>query len=219
MDKQDRKINLILSTSEYSYPFRLEKAINVGHISNVIVAAELSPADSWKALVHATYPSGNSKVRAGENIIGMGPNLAELFISTYGGHLLTMHFALDRLADAKESFSKKQGFPGLVELQAETGIEVKGAKPYLSLMAKDGFAPLKKKDMNVAKQLSSIGLCGVVADSFKSSGVPRFLWEKGETSLGLIPSSQLTRLAIGKAIAAETFGWGRLLPWRWFKGK
>ena len=119
----------------------------------------------------------------------------------------------------QRNFSMKQGFPGLVELQAGTGIEVKGAKPYLSLMAKDGFAPLKKKDMNVAKQLSSIGLCGVVADSSKSSGVPRFLWEKGETSLGLIPSSQLTRLAIGKAIAAETFGWGRLLPWRWFKGE
>lgn len=211
--KQDNKLNLIMATSEYSFPQALENVVSLRHISSVVVAAELTPKDTWSLLVNARYPNSSEtnvtgKVPPeGEKIIGMGPNLAELFLSAYGGHLLSMKNALYRLKLMKNTFRLRGAFPTMASRIAACLEETPGTRKLLSEMAEFGFASVEVSSLEAANKIAELDIGGVVTQDAIVLGVPNTsIWENADTETdiydyGVLPSSQTMRLVIGRHLA------------------
>jgi hypothetical protein len=92
-------------------------------------------------------------IKAGLKKIGMGSNLAKLFISAYGGHFHRVQEALLNLALRQDMFTVQDGLnklSGNIERCLRTG---KRGGPYsmetlLEKMAIQGFAPVEDDQTN-----------------------------------------------------------------------
>ena len=74
LTKESRSINVIISTSEYAYPYRLQHGnfFNATNLTRTLLAGELPPA-AMRALLMGTW--------------GLGPRLTDVFLGYLGGQL------------------------------------------------------------------------------------------------------------------------------------
>ena len=71
-------------------------------ISTVLFAGEVPPHSMWELLV-------TKEDSGGKPLIGMGKNLAELLIASYGGHVLRIEQTVSLLASEKKNLSIDTG--------------------------------------------------------------------------------------------------------------
>jgi hypothetical protein len=146
-------------------------------------------------------------IKAGLKKIGMGSNLAKLFISAYGGHFHRVQEALLNLALRQDMFTVQDGLnklSGNIERCLRTG---KRGGPYsmetlLEKMAIQGFAPVEDDQTNETNAflISEQNVGGVVEAGNVAPGVRPELWlvDGQPTKYALIPTSQSARLVIAE---------------------
>mmetsp|Transcript_5657 Transcript_5657/g.9967 ORF Transcript_5657/g.9967 Transcript_5657/m.9967 type:complete len:650 (-) Transcript_5657:180-2129(-) len=219
LTKEDNRMAVILASSEHSYPFDLEMkyGMNLQDIGKVrAFANEIPPYSMWDLLTNSTYETGIllHNITAGNKKIGMGPNLAKLFISAYGGHFLNVQQALSNLAQRRDAFALEDS---LNEIHSEVMLclntdKLWGAYGMVSLleqMASRGFAPVEDIQMKMTNGhafcVSKNNVGGAIKKGSLSPGVPPELWlvDGKEVTYALIPTSQSARLVI----AAKTLAW------------
>jgi hypothetical protein len=89
LTKQSKELDVIMASSEYSYPYLLERGgLNKNDISAILFACEIPPKSIWELVVKKK--NGDSD----QPVIGISKNLAHLLITCYGGHVLCMSPAL-----------------------------------------------------------------------------------------------------------------------------
>lgn len=87
--KQNNQCKIILASSEHAFPFRLNAVAGINFSQNVtdrIFAGEVPPKDMFEMLTKKW---------------GMGPSLASVFISCYGGHIWNCALAVAKLVSQK----------------------------------------------------------------------------------------------------------------------
>ena len=118
---QDKLISLVLISSDFTLPFRLQAAGFDRDIGKVMIIGEVLEPEMLKMLQDW----------------GMDVDLAEKFYAYFGGDIFTTKQALDMLIDQKEAFD-----PFAVIQCPGLGSCVKDpkARTHLELMAKQGFS-------------------------------------------------------------------------------
>lgn len=181
-------MNVILSSSEHSFPFKLKKMkFNINDLRRLLFFNEVSPRDCYDLLV---------------NEWGVGENLAISLLNVYGGHLFNISEAINALALSNGSFTTplSEGASGdIVDVLKSAGgydeskriNENSEVVKALKALAEKGFYPVGKP--NVAKeseplpleeQLSQLNIAGVVGRNSVVPGVPQEMW-KGKFSAEL----------------------------------
>ena len=184
--KQERQLSVILSCSEFSFPYQISKLkINTAHVRNVVVLHEIPPNEMFKLLV---------------DDLEMGEELAVALISFYGGSLLDIENALINLSIEKNSYV--MSVPCHVSLSlsnAEAEAEDKKVteefKKILKQLSVQGFAEIKQKS-EVAEILVKHYVAAFLLSGAKYNGVSTKIRQPEED--GLIPALQVFRIAIPK---------------------
>jgi energy-coupling factor transporter ATP-binding protein EcfA2 len=202
--KQDRKLNVVLATSEHAYPYQLEQAhLNLMDLSRVIVAGELSPKDSWRLLVNATYPPGIVKGEEGSTIIGMGSRLARLCLAAHGGHVLQIKNAVELLS-IKRSRVEVLGTMQGASAAIKECLRAPGGRHLLHGMAEKGFVAVDTPDLQIVEMIAKVNVGGVVSrERSVVVGLDESLWQETTCDYGLLPSTQSMRLAIARQLAVN----------------
>jgi hypothetical protein len=218
--KELRKLQVIMASSEYAYPYLLEdNGLNLNDIKSVLFAGEIPPKSMWELLVTKKIRSTNKAV------IGMGENLARLLIASYGGHFLYMSDSLSNLMTNKELFAIamelnpiSKSITAVLEMYPRTGLT------YLRHLAESGFAPVVNPRDPVVEMIVRSNIGGVVTRT-KSVvvGLPNTIW-KEDFVYGLVPTSKSARNLIAinvlyfeKRLAEERRRgrwWNRIRFWR-----
>ncbi len=181
--KERRRMNVILSASEYSEPYRLsELGFKSDHFSRTVLMPEVSPKDMRELL---------------ERKWGMGPNLATAFMSVWGGHVWATFNGLSLLASGKGSFSAIQNpiafssdaVDGVTDCLAadsaaspmlaattEEGGSMTGMVDLLKKLATHGYAMVPSRKDPRAKLISERNVGGVVTANTLAPGVPPDAW-------------------------------------------
>jgi hypothetical protein len=216
LTKQDKRMAVILSSTDISFPLDLEKyGMNLEDVGNVkAFANEIPPYSMWDLLTNSTYETNIPlhNIKAGLKKIGMGPNLAKLFISAYGGHFFRVQRALSNLSQRRGAFAIADS---LNEIYGEVATclntdKLWGAYGMVSLleqMASRGFAPVEDTQTNMTNAfcVSKNNVGGVIEFGNVSPGVRPELWlvDEKPVNYALIPTSQSARLVI----ASKTVAW------------
>ena len=176
LTKQRRKINALIVSSEYGYPYRLrhENFFNTTNLTANIVAGEVPPAD-MHALLRAW---------------GLGSQLADVFLAFYGGHVHMASQALAELAGKLDAFNCEEVAPdgalgAIVEALGSGGSS--GAAALLRSAAQRGFARVQKEGDVCAQALARANLGGLVRAKGKVVGLPQGV--RGGANFGFVPSS------------------------------
>jgi hypothetical protein len=73
--KKSRELEVIMASSEYAYPYVLERnGLNRNDITAVLFAGEIPPKSMWELFFTKKEKNGSSN----QPVIGMGENLAHL---------------------------------------------------------------------------------------------------------------------------------------------
>ena len=193
LTKEDKKLNVLLASSEHAYPFRLQQNLgfNLSNVGRTVFAGEVPPAAMRELLI---------------NHWGMGKGLAEHCLAAYGGHVWHTSMAISRLSLRKEEFAAEDMVPiglysGIMKcLKAEA--ENKGITNLLRELAVHGWAPIDDATDPSAEIFSENNVAGVVSKQSLVVGLPRTVWAKG-AKYGLVPASQQVRLMIGEVLSRE----------------
>jgi hypothetical protein len=216
--KQSRQLEVIMASSEYSYPYLLEdNGLNMNDIKAILFAGEIPPKSMWELLVTKKIGKTNMPV------IGMGENLAHLLIASYGGHVLCISSALDQLTTKKEHFMIADALNPISENITEV-LEVHPRKGlmYLRRMAECGFAPVAKSRDPVVEMIVRSNIGGIVTrPNSKVVGLPSTIWKKN-FAFGLVPTSESARNLIAinvlyseeRRLEEERRWWNRIRFWR-----
>jgi len=188
--KQTREITVLLASSEYSFPFRLNKlGFNLTNITRTIFAGEVPPLDMLDLL---------------QNKWGMGSNLAEAFVNVYGGHIQLASFGVSALLLNKEDFMPRDAlplgiYPGIIAcIKAELSgdAKMKGTIDILRQMAISGCFPLLDDSDPRVELISRLNVGGVVTTVGTVVGVPKSAF--GNSNFAVVPAFQVVRLMIAK---------------------
>ena len=184
LSKQERQLSVILSCSEFSFPYQMSKLkISTAHVRKVVVLHEIPPNEMFKLLV---------------DDLEMGEELALALISFYGGSLLSIREALMDLSIEKNSYV--MSVPCHVSLSlsnAEAEAEDKKVteefKKILKQLSVQGFAEIKQKS-EVAEILVKHNVAAFLLSGAKYNGVSTKIRQPEKD--GLIPALQIFRIAI-----------------------
>jgi len=186
--KQSNSCKVILTSSEYSFPFQLDKlgeGIFSANASEKVYTTEIAP--------HYMYYALTMKWK-------MGHHLAAVFIACFGGHLWNCANAFDMLKSKKERFKARSvlGSSQFSNVDICLNSPIEQMKELLEDVAKFGFAPvLNERDPRVEFGTSN-GIIGVIdPDAVVLEHVPAEI--KGHRC-GVIPSSQSMRLIIANVL-------------------
>jgi hypothetical protein len=174
--------------------------LNLQDVTRVIFAGEIPPSDMWKLLVNATYEQGDN---TGDIFIGMGPRLAELCLSAYGGHFLRVKNAIAKLCQQESQFEASSLLPDLDANIIECLDSSMKSRPLLEAMAKSGFAPIETYKNAVVEMIAKFNIGGVVRKKATICGLSKTKWNGTECTYGLIPSSESVRLVIATTLNAK----------------
>jgi hypothetical protein len=209
--KESKTLDVIMASSEYAYPYLLEKnGLNLNDITKVLFVGEIPPHSMWELLVTKKFGKTNKPV------IGMGENLAELLIASYGGHFLRMTRALELLLTEKEFFTIDMALnPISNNITKVLKMNPRKGLVYLRQMAGRGFAPVANPEDPVVEMIVRSNIGGIITkrDS-KVVGLPTIIWKKGDT--GLIPTSESARNLIAIKVLQfeqERRWWRRIRFW------
>ena len=177
LTKQSCKINALIVSSEYGYPYRLQhdNFFNITNLTDTLFAGEVPPAEMRVLL---------------QEVWGLGPELSDVFLAYYGGHVHLASQALTKLTAMLDQFKCKsvapKGAAGAIARCLEA--DASGDKRrMLHAMALKGFAPIVHEGNAQAQALSQANLGGVIDTDATVVGLP---WElrTGE-NYGIVPSS------------------------------
>ena len=179
LTKQSNRMNALIVTSEYSFPYRLQhdNFFNTSNLTRTLFAGEVPPAD-MRALLRAW---------------GLGPRLCDVFLAFYGGHVHLAAQALALLEEQQDLFRCDAVAPLGVRsalgtcLQESRGPEMAAM---LRAMAAQGFAPVSSVGDACAQALSQASVGGLVVTSATVVGLPEGLREGAR--FGCVPSSNFS---------------------------
>ena len=214
LTKQSRKMNALIVSSEYGYPYRLrhDNLFNTTNLTASIFAGEVPPAD-MRALLRDVW--------------GVGPRLADVFLAFYGGHVHMASQALAELAAQLDGFDCERVAPdgalgAIVAALGSSSTEGRGAAALLRSAAQQGFARVQQEGDASAQALARANLGGLVKAQGLVVGLPKSV--RGDANFGFVPSSHFLRHLIARELYAErkdreqfakreARGW--LGGWRW----
>ena len=182
LTKQDRSLSVIMATSDYGFPFSLDKiGYNRNHILKSLVLSDVSPSDTLRLL----------------SSWGVRPSLAYLLVEVYGGHILQISQALVVLhgdkdnAEIKESFIEKLSdqIIACISESKEKGVNEKVMEALDTLM-RTGYFVCEFNDP-LAALITKHNIAGFIGDR---AVVPGLSKEVRGGRPGLIPSSQMIRI-------------------------
>jgi hypothetical protein len=195
LTKELRELEVIMASSEYAYPYVLERnGLNLNNITAVLFAGEIPPKSMWELLVTKKGKNGSSN----QPVIGMGENLAHLLIASYGGHVLWMSYALEALTTKKEVYTIDMGLRPIfynvakvLELFPHKGLV------YLRQMAERGFAPVAEPEDKVVEMIVRSKIGGLITkQGSEVVGLPTSIWKQGDAGLVPISGSARNKIAI-----------------------
>jgi hypothetical protein len=194
LSKQERKMNVLLGSSEYDYPFRLRhgRFFNTANFTDTLFAGEVHPAAMRDLLLRHW---------------GLGPRLTDVFLAFFGGHIHMASLALSKLAEELDVFDCGEVGPDGVLGAIVDCIEGKiggdkggsesdggsGTRPMIAVLcalAETGFAPVSSDSNALAQTLSLANVGGLIKTSSKVMGLPKSL--RSSANFGVVPSSQYT---------------------------
>jgi hypothetical protein len=182
LTKQTNAMNVLLVSSEYSYPYRLrhENFFNTSNISATLFAGEVPPAE-MRTLLRDTWD--------------LGPRLSDVFLAFYGGHIYMASRALPKLAAQLDAFKctsvAPDGAVGAIAAALGSGrssSEKNKARALLRSAAQRGFAPVQEEGDASAQALARANLGGLVNSEGLVVGLPESV--RGKSKFGFVPSSQ-----------------------------
>lgn len=190
LTKESRSLNVLISTSEYAYPYRLQHGnfFNATNLTRTLMAGELSPA-SMRALLMGTW--------------GLGPRLTDVFLAYLGGHIHLAAQALDRLASTLDGFDVLEAAPSLCAVGVNTCLREggEGARTLLNALAVAGWAGVGGPQEPALQSLARGNLGGFVDQSAIVVGVPQKLRRSGASGLGAVPSFHYLRHVVAHRLA------------------
>ncbi|CAK9075230.1 unnamed protein product [Durusdinium trenchii] len=177
--KQDKLSSVVLISSEFGYPFRLQAAgLDLRDIGNIILIGEVPESDMIKML---------------QDDWGMDADLAEMFYNYFGGDIYTTKQALESLIRKKDTFDpfavvRCPGLPSCVENAA--------ARAHLENIAKQGFSLVKNVETDEgAKMIAEKNVGGVIDKDAITFGLPP-IFTGTDRKWAVIPSSYHMKLLI-----------------------
>ena len=215
LTKQSGKLDVVMASSEYAYPYLLEEnGLNLNDISEVLFAGEVPPHSMWELLV-------TKKGSGGKPLIGMGKNLVELLIASYGGHFLRIKQAVSSLVMKKEKQSVDMSLnPIAANITRALKKYPKESSPLLRKLAVQGFALVEEPNDPVVEMIVRSNIGGIIGKLGSTAvGLGEDIWTD-QRSFALIPTSESARNLISiftvyeEARRAEE---ARLAKRRWWK--
>ena len=177
--KETSQASVILVSSEFGYPFRLQAAgLRLRDIGNIIVIGEVLESDMIKML---------------KDDWSMDEDLAEMFYNYFGGDIYTTKQALDSLIRKKDTFDpfavvRCPGLPSCVKNAA--------ARAHLENIAKQGFSLVKNVETDEgAKMIAEKNVGGVVDKNAITFGLPT-IFTGTDRKWAVIPSSYHMKLLV-----------------------
>ena len=181
--KQDMLSSVVLISSEFGYPFRLQAAgLDLRDIGKVIVIGEVPESDMLKML---------------KDDWGMDKDLAEMFYEYFGGDIFTTKQALESLIRKKDNFDpfavvRCPGLPSCVKNAA--------ARAHLENIAREGFSLVEDVKVDEgAKMIAEENLGGVIKKGAVTFGLPTIFTGTDE-EWAVIPSSYHMKLLIARKL-------------------
>ena len=181
--KQDKLSSVVLISSEFGYPFRLQAAgLDLRDIGNIILIGEVPESDMIKML---------------QDDWGMDADLAEMFYNYFGGDIYTTKQALESLTRKKDTFDpfavvRCPGLPSCVENAA--------ARAHLENIAKQGFSLVKNVETDEgAKMIAEKNVGGVIDKDAITFGLPP-IFTGTDKEWAVIPSSYHMKLLIARKL-------------------
>jgi hypothetical protein len=178
LTKQSRKMNALIVSSEYAYPYRLRhnNFFNTTNLSFTFFAGEVPPGRMRELL---------------RNEWGLGPRLSDVFLGFYGGHVHMASEALAWLERCLDGFEcdvvAPDGVAGAIARCLEEDDAAGSMKGMLTAIAERGFAPLSHEGDPCAQALSLANVAGVVKTSGTVVGLPQEF--RVGVSYGVVPAS------------------------------
>lgn len=190
LTKQEKKLNVVLVSSEHSFPFRLANpslSFNIINITKFIFAGEIPPKNMYSLLTEQW---------------SIGENLALAVMSHFGGHIYDSFLALKSLDENNEEVFLNASLYSSVRhcLQQCLGDskKEKEMKRLLTEMAVKGFVPIQDENDPLAEIISKNNVGGVVRRDSNVIGLSKNVWDGYK--YGLIPSRNSIRLVIAKIL-------------------
>ena len=181
--KQDKLSSVVLISSEFGYPFRLQAAgLDLRDIGKVIIIGEAPKVSMLKML---------------KDDWGMDNDLAEMFYNYFGGDIYTTKQALESLTRKRENFDpfavmQCPGLPSCVKIAA--------ARAHLEYIAKQGFSLVEDVKTNKgARMIAEENLGGVINKDAITFGLPAIFIDTVE-EWAVIPSSYHMKLLIARKL-------------------
>jgi hypothetical protein len=197
--KQKNAMAVILTSSEHVFPYKLSQAnkggLKVESVGNVVFAGEIPPKEMWDLLVTAKQDDSSKKV------IGMGFNLAELCLDSYGGHVWYTSMAVEKLLNRKEDFKAEMAGPFSLYNEIEQCLKNDESKEMLKSLAKSGFCSVGDFENKQVKEISEKDIGGLVNSAGVAIGLPATVWANTRDKFGLVPTAQVLRLMIADKLA------------------
>eukprot|EP00438_Fugacium_kawagutii_P023100 Skav220083 [mRNA] locus=scaffold262:339405:340250:- [translate_table: standard] len=177
--KQDMLSSVILISSEFEYPFRLQAAgLDLRDIGRVIVIGEVPKPDMLKML---------------QDDWGMEKDLADKFYNYFGGDIYTTKQALDSLMEKKDNFDP---FAVVVCPGLPSCVKNASARAHLGNIAKQGFSLVEDVETDEgAKMIAEKNLGGVINKDAITLGLPTIFTGTAE-KWAVIPSTYHMKLLI-----------------------
>ena len=177
--KQDKLSSVVLISSEFGYPFRLQAAgLDLRDIGNIIVIGEVPESDMIKML---------------QDDWGMDADLAEMFYNYFGGDIYTTKQALESLIRKKDTFDPFAVVrcPGLPSCAKNAP-----ARAHLENIAKQGFSLVEDvKTDEGARMIAEENVGGVIDKDAITFGLPP-IFTGTDRKWAVIPSSYHMKLLI-----------------------
>ena len=177
--KQTKQASVMLISSEFGYPFRLQAArLDFRDIGKVIVIGEVPESDMLKML---------------KDDWGMDGDLADMFYNYFGGDIYTTKQALESLVEKKDEFypfavMQCPGLPSCVKNAA--------ARAHLENIARQGFSLVGDvKTDRGAKMIEEENVGGAINREATTFGLPEIFTGTVE-EWAVIPSTYHMRMKI-----------------------
>jgi hypothetical protein len=196
LTKQDRKLSVIMATSDYGFPFTLDKiGYNRNHILKSLVLSDVSPSDTLRLL----------------SSWGVRQSLAYLLVEVYGGHLLQISRALVVLHRYKENAKINRSFIGglsdqiiaCISESKKIGVD-RQIMIDLDTLMRTGFFACEFDDP-LAALITKHNIAGFVGEQ---AVVPGLSEEVRRDRPGLVPTSQMIRIVYSLNIDKQMQGNG-----------
>ncbi|CAJ1344045.1 unnamed protein product [Effrenium voratum] len=184
LTKEAKKTGVVLITSDFGYPFRLQNCgMNLQDIQRIINVNEVPKADMLQLMVDRW---------------GMSEDLGKEFFSYFGGNIDICSAAVKELASKRSALDPLciVDCPGLPACAADPD-----AKKHLQNMLEQGWSPVFDLELDAAaKFIAERNVGGIVVKRAKYFDQPENMWN-GNHEFALVPSGTLMRWKIGKELA------------------